>query len=66
MSRLLGALAVAFALVGLLPMHLELGRSACTVTLVEAVLVVGLLGVPAAGIVVAAVIGEALACVAEA
>lgn len=58
-------LAVAFALVGLLPMHLELGRSACTVTLVEAVLVVGLLGVPPAAIVVAAVVGEALACLAH-
>src|SRR5258708_36267952 len=47
-------LAALFALVGLLPMHLELGRSACTFTLVEAVLVLALtrLG-PLGGIAVA-------------
>jgi signal transduction histidine kinase len=51
-----------FGLVGLLPMHLELGRSACTFTLVEAALVIALFTVGPLGVVVAAVAGEAIAC----
>jgi signal transduction histidine kinase len=56
------AFAAAFVLVGLLPMHLELGRSACTVTLAEAVMVIALLTCDPVGAVVAAVVGEAVAC----
>lgn len=56
------AFAVAFALVGLLPMHVELTRGACTVTLVEAVLVVSLFWIGPVGIVIAATTGELLAC----
>jgi signal transduction histidine kinase len=59
------AFAAAFTLVGLLPMHLELGRSACTVTLVEAVLVLALLHLGPASIVLAAAGGEAAACLAH-
>lgn len=56
------AFAVGFALVGLLPVHVEIGRHAISVTLVEAVLVAALLllGVPA--VILAAVAGEVAAC----
>jgi signal transduction histidine kinase len=43
-------------------MHLELGRSACTLTLVEAVLVLALFALQPIGVVVAAAAGEAGAC----
>jgi signal transduction histidine kinase len=56
------ALAAAFALVGLMPMHLELGRSACTLTLVEAILVLALFALGPIGVVVAAAAGESIAC----
>jgi signal transduction histidine kinase len=57
------ALAAAFAVVGLLPVNVELGRHATSVTLVDAVLVVGLFIVPdARAIAIAAVVGELLAC----
>jgi signal transduction histidine kinase len=56
------AFCAAFALVGLLPMHVEFRRSACTVTLVEAVLVLGLLFLPLGAVPLAAVAGEAVAC----
>ncbi len=56
------AFAFAFALVGLLPMHVELTRGACTVTLVEAVLVVSLFWIGPLGVVIAATSGELLAC----
>ncbi|MFI5040253.1 MAG: sensor histidine kinase [Acidimicrobiales bacterium] len=59
--RLLGLTAL-FALVGLLPMHLELGRSACTFTLVEGVLVLALFNLGPVGVVVTATLGEAIAC----
>lgn len=55
-------LAAFFALVGLLPMHLELGRSACTFTLVEAVLVIALFTLGPLGVIVTATAGEAIAC----
>jgi signal transduction histidine kinase len=55
-------LAAAFALVGLLPMHLELGRSACTITLGEAVLIVALFTVGPLGVALAASTGEVAAC----
>jgi signal transduction histidine kinase len=54
--------AAAFALVGLVPMHLELRRHACTVVLTEAVLVVALSHLGPLGVVLAATSGEALAC----
>ena len=57
------ALAGAFALVGSLPVHVELGRHATSVTLVDAVLVVGLFIVPdARAVALAAMGGELLAC----
>jgi signal transduction histidine kinase len=60
------ALAAAFAVVGLLPVHVELGRHATSVTLVDAVLVVGLFIVPdARAVTVAALVGELLACAAS-
>jgi signal transduction histidine kinase len=58
----LALLASAFALVGLLPMHLELGRSACTITLTEAVLIIALFNAGALGVAVAACAGEVIAC----
>jgi signal transduction histidine kinase len=58
----LALLAAAFALVGLLPMHLELGRSACTITLGEAVLIVALFTVGPLGVALAASVGEVVAC----
>jgi signal transduction histidine kinase len=57
--------AAAFGLVGLVPMHLELRRHACTVVLTEAVLVVALWQLNPMGVVLAAVVGEALSCVAS-
>ena len=54
--------AAAFALVGLLPMHLELGRSACTLGLAEAVLVLCLFQLDPLGVALAACIGETIAC----
>lgn len=56
------AFALVFALVGLLPMHVEMTRGACTVTLVEAVLVVSLFWIGPVGVVIAATSGELLAC----
>lgn len=61
---LLGFL-VAFALVGLVPMHLELGRHACTVTLVDAVLVAALFNLGTHGVILAAAGGELIAVVAS-
>lgn len=58
----IAVLAGVFAIVGLFPMHLELSRHACTVTLTEAVLVVALFQVSPAGVVLAAAAGEAIAC----
>lgn len=55
-------LAALFALVGLMPMHLEFGRSACTFTLVEAVLVIALFTLGPLGVVLVATAGEAIAC----
>jgi len=56
------AFAAAFALAGLLPLQVEVGRHAVTVTLTEAVLVVACFRLdPAAGV-AAAVVGEAVAC----
>jgi signal transduction histidine kinase len=57
------ALSAFFALVGLLPMHLELGRSACTFTLVEAALVIALFSLGPLGVVLTATAGEAVACI---
>jgi signal transduction histidine kinase len=57
--------AAAFGLVGLVPMHLELRRHACTVVVTEAVLVVALLRLGPLGVVVAATVGEAMSCVAS-
>ena len=54
--------AAAFALVGLAPIHVELRRHACTVVLVDAVLVVALFSLGPAGVVLTATAGEALAC----
>jgi signal transduction histidine kinase len=56
------AFVFAFALVGLLPMHVELTRGACTVTMVEAVLVLALFWVGPLGVVIGATGGELLAC----
>jgi signal transduction histidine kinase len=61
----LGGCAAGFALVGLLPMHLELRRHACTVVLTEAVLVVALIHLGPVGVVLAAASGEAVACLAS-
>ncbi|HEV7887011.1 MAG TPA: HAMP domain-containing sensor histidine kinase [Acidimicrobiales bacterium] len=52
----------AFALVGLVPMHLELRRHACTVVLNEAVLVVALWQLGPMAVVLAATVGEAVSC----
>ena len=62
---LTAAFAIGFGLVGLLPVHIEIGRHAISVTLVEAVLVAALLilGVPA--VVLAAVAGEVFACLVQ-
>ena len=57
--------AAAFALVGLAPMHLELRRHACTVVVTEAVLVVALLRLGPVGVVLAATLGEAMACLGQ-
>src|SRR5438094_856264 len=57
--------AAAFALVGLLPMHLELGRSACTLGLAEAVLVLCLFRLGPLGVATAAAAGEMIACLAQ-
>ncbi len=53
--------AAAFALVGLLPMELELGRSTCSFTLVEGVLVVALFTLGPIGVVLTAAVGAGLA-----
>ena len=67
--RIPGPLAVAFALgfglVGLLPVHVEIGRHAISVTLVEAVLVAALLILGVPGVVLAAVVGEVVACLVQ-
>src|SRR5437763_7727035 len=55
--------AAAFALVGLLPMHLELGRSAGTLGLAEAVLVLCLFELDPLGVALAAWIAEPIASV---
>jgi signal transduction histidine kinase len=57
-----GALATALALVGLFPLVVELGRSACAVLLVDAVVVVALFCLPPLGVALAATIGELIAC----
>jgi signal transduction histidine kinase len=54
---------LAFALVGIVPMHLELGRHACTVTLVDAVLVAALFNLGTHGVILAAAGGELLALI---
>jgi signal transduction histidine kinase len=54
--------AAAFALVGLVPMHLDLRRHACTVVLTEAVLVLALFTLSPLTAVAAAVLGEAVSC----
>jgi len=56
------ALAAALALVGLFPLVVELGRSACAVLLVDAVVVVALFCLPPLGVALAATIGELIAC----
>src|SRR5579859_7616131 len=56
------ALATALALVGLFPLVVELGRSACAVLLVDSVVVVALFCLPALGVALAATIGELIAC----
>src|SRR5450631_3605852 len=55
-------LATALALVGLFPLVVELGRSACAVLLVDAVVVVALFCLPPLGVALAATIGELIAC----
>ncbi|MFP5377134.1 MAG: sensor histidine kinase [Acidimicrobiia bacterium] len=54
--------AVAVAVLGSVRMHVELGRHAVSVTMVEAVVVGMLLHLSPAGVVVAAALGEALVC----
>jgi len=54
--------AAAVAVVGSLRMNVELGRHACSVTMVEAVVVCMLLHLAPAGILAAAVLGEVVAC----
>ena len=54
--------AAAIAVIGSLRMNVELGRHACWVTMVEAVVVGMLLHLPPAGVVAAAVLGELLVC----
>ena len=54
--------AVAAAVLGSVRMNVELGRHACCVTMVEAVVVSMLLHLPPAGVVVAAVLGEVMVC----
>jgi signal transduction histidine kinase len=56
------AFAAALALVGLFPLVVELGRSACAVLLVDAVIVVALFCLPPLGVALAATIGELIAC----
>jgi signal transduction histidine kinase len=63
-AALVGCVA-AFALVGMAPMHLELRRHACTVVVTEAVLVVALLLLGPVGVVLAATLGEAMACLGQ-
>ena len=64
--RLVLMLTAAFAIVGVLPVHVELGRHATSVTLVDAALVVGLFLVRDARLVaLAAMVGELLACAAS-
>jgi signal transduction histidine kinase len=53
--------AAAFALVGLLPMEVELGRTTCRFTLVEGVLVVALFTLGPIGVVATAAVGAGLA-----
>lgn len=55
--------AAAFAVVGSAQMHIELRRHSCAVTLVEAVLVVALLWLAPVEVAIAAVLGEAMACI---
>jgi len=59
------ACTVAFALAGLLSVHLELRRNAFTVTPGEAVLVVGLFLLPPAQLVLAVAVGQSCACLIE-
>lgn len=54
--------AAAIAIVGSLQMNVELGRHACWVTMVEAVVVAMLLHLTPSGVVLGAVLGEALVC----
>lgn len=55
--------AVAFGVVGSLSMYIELRRHACAVTVVEAVLIAGLFHLDPVEVVVAATLGEMIACV---
>lgn len=54
--------AVAVALVGSMRINVELGRHACSVTMVEAVVVAMLMQLGPAEVVLAALLGEVLAC----
>ena len=54
--------AVAMAVLGSVRMNVELGRHACSVTMVEAVVVSMLLHLPPAGVIAAAVLGEVMVC----
>ncbi len=61
LSRLI-AFAAMFAIVGLFPMRLDLGRHQVTFTLTEAVLVAALFALPPLGVALAAALGECVAC----
>lgn len=58
-----GLLAIAFAFVGSLPMHIELRRHSCAVTFVEAIIVVALVRFHLSEVVAAATLGELATCV---
>lgn len=59
------AFAAGFALVGLMPVHVEIGRHAISVTLVDAVVVAALLVLGGPVAIASAVVGEALACLVQ-
>lgn len=54
--------AAAFAVVGFVPLHLELRQNTHTITITEAVLVASVFHLPPAGVVLAAVCGEFVVC----
>lgn len=58
----LAAFAAGYALVDLIPLHLEFRRHAHTITITEAVIVASAFYMEPAGVVAAAVIGELIAC----